>query len=247
MASKKIGEKMAQSENKTQENQSNETEQKEGKQGKKNQVSTPKKTYNFWKGTTLLLLGLILGGGIYLVTVAAKNQDTPVIEKNIESPRSGDEILNMTTEKKKVNELIDHYLKEYLSSNKIKYEFYLENQALLKGNFQLLGYPMSFFLYFDPYVMENGNIQLKAQSLSIGSLGVPMKEVLKYIKGYFDFPKWIEIKPDDSLMVLHLDELDLSAGLKVKAEKIDLIQDEIKFSLYLNSTKETEKENDSKK
>ena len=46
----------------------------------------------------------------------------------------------------------------------------------------MLGHDIPFYLYFDPYVMANGNVQLKAKSLSIGTLGLPIKEVLKFAK-----------------------------------------------------------------
>ena len=37
--------------------------------------------------------------------------------------------------------------------------FIWENEALLNGTFEVLGFPIDFYLYFDPYVMENGNVQ----------------------------------------------------------------------------------------
>lgn len=203
-----------------------------------------KNRVNGWKITTLLLLGFLLGGGFYLFSLVSTNREADYqnTKEKLETIGPEIEILSMETNKEKVNVLIDHYLEEYLSTERVKYEFYLENQALLKGTFELLGYPLNFYLYFEPYVMEDGDVQLKAKSVSIGSLGIPIKEVLRYIRSNFDFPKWIEVSLEDETIVLHLSQLNLATGLKIKANKINLVDNDIRFDLYLSQNKVTKKE-----
>lgn len=203
-----------------------------------------KNRINGWKIATLLLLGLILGGGFYLFSLVRTDREADYQTTTKTTPTTGEQtaILSMETNKEKVNLLIDHYLDEYLSNEQVKYEFYLENQALLKGKFELLGYPLNFYLYFEPYVMEDGDVQLKAKSVSIGALGIPIKEVLRYIRSNFDFPKWIEVSLEDETIVLHLSQFDLATGLKIKADKINLVDDDIRFNLYLSQDKTTAKD-----
>ena len=129
--------------------------------------------------------------------------------------------------------MIAHYLKQVNQKNQIDYQFTLKNQALLTGKFEVLNFPMTFYLYFDPFVTEDGNIQLKAKSLSIGSLGVPIKEVLKMVKRSYDLPKFVEIHPSDKYVLIQLNKLELSDHLYVKAKKIDLVNDEIQLVSYL--------------
>lgn len=129
--------------------------------------------------------------------------------------------------------MISHYLKQVNQKNQIDYQFTLKNQALLTGKFEVLNFPMTFYLYFDPFVTEDGNIQLKAKSLSIGSLGVPIKEVLKMVKRSYDLPKFVEIHPSDKYILIQLNKLELSDHLYVKAKKIDLANDEIQLVSYL--------------
>lgn len=224
----------------------NNSSRKEAEITKKSSQSRPKKLIfktkiNWWKVATLTMIGFFIGGGIYLFSLMSSDREADFTPTPTEITGDATELLTMETNKEKVNTLIDHYLDEYLSSDKIKYEFYLENQALLKGTFELLGYPLAFYLYFEPYVMENGNVQLKARSVSIGALGIPMKEVLRYISKNLDFPKWITFNLNEETIIVHLDEFDLVSGLKIHAEKINLIDDEIKFSLYLDQTKGSDK------
>lgn len=125
---------------------------------------------------------------------------------------------------------------------------------MLNGTFEVLGFPINFYLYFDPYVMENGNVQLKARSLSIGTLSLPIKDVMNMIKRNYKLPDWIEINTDELTIMLRLDQFRMQNGMYIKANKIDLVNDDIRFSLYLpkdtkqKSTKEStnEKTTDSK-
>jgi uncharacterized protein YpmS len=88
--------------------------------------------------------------------------------------------------------------------------------------------------------MDNGNVQLKAKSLSIGTLGVPITEVMKMIQRNYDMPKWIEINPKEETVMLRLDQFRMQNGLFLKADKINLVDDEIQVSLYLPESKEKE-------
>jgi uncharacterized protein YpmS len=154
--------------------------------------------------------------------------------------REGSPVLNIRSNKEQINSLIDFYLDEYQQDTDVKYEFRLENEALLTGEFKILGFPVTFYLYFDPYVMDNGNVQLKAKSLSIGTLGVPITEVMKMIQRNYDMPKWIEINPKEETVMLRLDQFRMQNGLFLKADKINLVDDEIQVSLYLPESKEKE-------
>ena len=50
-----------------------------------------------------------------------------------------------------MNKLIDFYLADFQKGSEIKYKFYLENDALLNGTFQVLGHdiPFTYILILD--------------------------------------------------------------------------------------------------
>ena len=113
---------------------------------------------------------------------------------------------------------------------------------MLTGEFEILTFPVTFYLYFDPYVMENGNVQLRAKSLSIGTLNLPVSEVMKMVKRNFKFPEWIEVNSEEQNIMIRLDKFQMGNGLFMKANRINLLDDEIQFSLYLPKDKSDKEE-----
>ncbi|ALS03271.1 hypothetical protein ATZ33_04600 [Enterococcus silesiacus] len=192
-----------------------------------------KKTINRWKVAFIILIGIIIGSLAFIfvrVTQVREPNYKPVPEL---VEKDGTPVIAIQSNKKQVNALIDFYLKDFQKGSDITYKFYLENEAMLNGTFEVLGHPIQFYLYFDPYVMDNGNVQLKAKSLSIGTLGLPMKEILKFVQRDYKLPNWVEVNPEDSTVLLRLDQFRMQNGLFIRAEKINLVDDDIRMNIYL--------------
>ncbi|MGX7262627.1 YpmS family protein [Enterococcus crotali] len=201
----------------------------------KRRKKTPevKKTINRWKVAFLVLIALIIGSLAFIfvrITQVREPNYKPVPEL---VEKDGTPVIAIQSNKKQVNALIDFYLKDFQKGSDITYKFYLENEAMLNGTFEVLGHPIQFYLYFDPYVMDNGNVQLKAKSLSIGTLGLPMKEILKFVQRDYKLPNWVEVNPEDSTVLLRLDQFRMQNGLFIRAEKINLVDDDIRMNIYL--------------
>ncbi|MGX7059162.1 YpmS family protein [Vagococcus humatus] len=196
---------------------------------------------NIWKWLFLGLVTILLGVSLTVVT-RLKTQREPAFE----SPKTalvnqGEPAFQIQLKKKQINRLIDYYLNEFLGETGVKYRFYLEDQAMLKGNFNLLGQKMGFYLYFEPYVLDNGNVLLQAKSLSIGTLSLPVKDILRYVGNQMKIPDWVEIQSQKEAVVLHLDQFQLQNGMYAKMEKINLIDDDIRMNIYLPLEKDKEK------
>ena len=187
---------------------------------------------NPWKWAFLALVVLILGSGLFVTTRIFSIRESHYTQKTT-AVRAGDPVLTISSNKAQVNQLISFFLEEYLKDSEVKYAFVLENEAMLTGEFKVLGFPVTIYLYFDPYVMEDGNVQLRVKSLSVGTLDLPLKEVLKLVKRSFKFPEWIEMDTEAETMLLRLDQFQLENGMFIKANRINLLDDEIQFSLYL--------------
>jgi uncharacterized protein YpmS len=191
------------------------------------------KKINYWKIAFLVLVGVLLGTTIFLTSRVFQQRESGLSESAELVKRDGSPVITINSNKSQVNQLIDFYLTDFQKDQDVKYDFELRNEALLTGQFTVLSFPITFYLYFDPYVTEEGNVQLKAKSLSVGTLDLPTSEVLKMIKRSFKFPEWIEVNADEQIVLIRLDQFRMQNGLFIKANKINLVDDEIQMSLYL--------------
>ena len=188
---------------------------------------------NPWKAAFLFLVAVLIGGFLLLFTRLTQEREnvSQIIAENV--VREGDPVITINSNKEQVNRFVDFYLADLQKDAEQQYQFVLKNEALLTGEFDLLGFPVSFYLYFDPFVMANGNIQLKAKSLSIGALGLPINQVLKMIQNNSKIPEWIDIQPKEEMINLRLDQFELKNGMFFRADKINLVDNEIQLNVYL--------------
>ena len=188
---------------------------------------------NPWKAAFLFLVAVLIGGFLLLFTRLTQEREN--VSQNVAENvvREGDPVITINSNKEQVNRFVDFYLANLQKDAEQQYQFVLKNEALLTGEFDLLGFPVSFYLYFDPFVMANGNIQLKAKSLSIGALGLPINQVLKMIQNNSKIPEWIDIQPKEEMIILRLDQFELKNGMFFRADKINLVDNEIQLNVYL--------------
>jgi uncharacterized protein YpmS len=205
---------------------------------KRKKVLTVKKKPNYWKAAFIILVAVIIASlaFVFVRITQVREPNYQAVPEIVE--KEGTPVISIQSNKKQVNALIDFYLSDFQKGSDITYKFYLENEAMLNGTFKVLGHPIQFYLYFDPFVMDNGNVQLKAKSLSVGTLGLPIKEILKFVQRDYKLPKWVEVDPDERTILLRLDQFRMQNGLFIRAEKINLIDDDIQMNIYLPKEKE---------
>ncbi|MFC6348109.1 YpmS family protein [Vagococcus carniphilus] len=212
---------------------------KEKKENRKEGQNQPKAIAIFnnpWKSAFLILVAILIGFSLLI----GYRISTPRMSYSDSVPKVATKesaIFDINMKKKQVNEVLNFFLDDMMEESGVDYSFNLENDALIDGTFNLLGHETHFYLYFDPYVLNDGNVQLKAKSLSVGSLNVPIPAMINYISSTTDLPNWIEINADKQLINLHLDKFKMENGMSIKAKKINLIDDEISFSVYASKDK----------
>ncbi|MDT2815055.1 YpmS family protein [Vagococcus carniphilus] len=212
---------------------------KEKKENRKDGQNQPKAIAIFnnpWKSAFLILVAILIGFSLLI----GYRILTPRMSYNDSIPKVATKetaIFDINMKKKQVNEVLNFFLDDLMKESGVDYSFNLENDALIDGTFNLLGHETHFYLYFDPYVLNDGNVQLKAKSLSVGSLNVPIPAMINYISSTTDLPDWVEIDADKQLINLHLDKFKMENGMSIKAKKINLIDDEISFSVYVSKDK----------
>ncbi|HEL1219180.1 YpmS family protein [Streptococcus equi] len=186
---------------------------------------------NWWKWAFLLLLAFntaflaVIGSRIIQIREPKSELINQKAAKNIK-------IGTLTTTKEQLNEAVVSYLKDF-QTKKMTYKVYAASSTILfEGTYQLLGYEVPLYIYFQPHRLTNGAIQLQVLSFSVGTLSLPEKDVLQYLKSSYKLPKFVEVLPKQSAIIINLQQLENDANIYLKAQKIDLVKDDIRFDIY---------------
>lgn len=186
---------------------------------------------NWWKWAFLLLFAFnaaflaVIGSRIIQIREPKSELINQKAAKNIK-------IGTLTTTKEQLNEAVVSYLKDF-QTKKMTYKVYATSSTILfEGTYQLLGYEVPLYIYFQPHRLTNGAIQLQVLSFSVGTLSLPEKDVLQYLKSSYKLPKFVEILPKQSAIIINLQQLENDANIYLKAQKIDLVKDDIRFDIY---------------
>ena len=101
------------------------------------------------------------------------------------------------------------------------------------GTTSVLGKKITFSVYAKPSLDSNGNIKLKIKSVGVGSLNAPPAFVLSYIKKNYDLKGIVAINSAQKVITLRLDKLTAKDGLRIKANKMNLDNNQIDFSVLI--------------
>lgn len=194
-----------------------------------------KKSFNPWKYAFLIVMALLVLGLAFLAfqifhsdmkTNWNESQPTTRVEQQ-------QAIFQVHLTKKQTQRLANHYIKEFLNNDDIKYHLTVEkNQVNLLGSAIFLGSHINFILQTKPYATANGGIQLKAQRLKVGKLGIPLEFIMFYIQHNYHFPKWVQINSKQRLININLPAHHSKQGYYFKVDQLNLPQDRIIIKVF---------------
>jgi uncharacterized protein YpmS len=143
----------------------------------------------------------------------------------------GDAELSVLAKKEDLNTLIDKYLKKEFNNQPLNYDVNLTDVVEVYGTIQAFDNDLDIQMAFEPVVQENGDILLEQQSLSVGKLQLPVRTVLRYVNNNFKLPEYVQIDPKNESVYVALQQLKLKSDFRVKVEKFDLENDDIRVKL----------------
>lgn len=187
---------------------------------------------NKWKigffsllGIDLLILIVIL---FLFLTPASEHDPSDGI-----APSSEYVPFYVQTNKQNVNRLINYYLTKNAASSPVDYQVTLGNAVELDGKIPIFGEELNMKLTFEPEATKNGDLILKQKTISIGRVNLPIQYVLDFIGKTYNFPSGVEIQPNQKQIYIAMQKLKINNGIKVKAEKFDLKQNDIAFTILV--------------
>lgn len=139
----------------------------------------------------------------------------------------------ITTNKADLNRLLNYYLEKESRSGRMDYQVLLNDSVEFYGILPIFNQSIEMQMTFHPEATESGDLILNQESISIGQLDLPVKYVMNFIKKTYDFPKEVEIFPNEELIYIHMTDMKFGKNIKMKVNEFDLENDNISFSLIM--------------
>ncbi|TFE03277.1 DUF2140 family protein [Jeotgalibacillus sp. R-1-5s-1] len=187
---------------------------------------------NKWKWLFLGLLMLcILTVGSILFLLYRPVADEPVLANETVPPESQAEF-QVTTTREDLTIVANRFIEEELGGA-IDYSVVFEDNVTLNGAIPIFNTNIDFQMTFEANALENGNLLLTQESLSLGAIDLPVANVLKFIQDSYEFPEWVVMQPNEQQIIVQVTEIDVAQGLNVKTNRFDLEENDISFSIYV--------------
>lgn len=184
---------------------------------------------NGWKWAFIAIVLFIIGFIVYLfflIQPYSTNQ-TEVNESSVE------EELTLSTSVNKVDAevIINSYLASSIGEDFETYEIVLTDKLEIHGTISVLTVDVPFVLSFAVYAMEDGNLQLRGESVELANISLPVSAVMSLFARQMTIPTFIEINSVSQMITIHLDELMQENAFGLSVKQVDLERDIIEFNL----------------
>jgi uncharacterized protein YpmS len=141
--------------------------------------------------------------------------------------------LKVQSSKEHLNLIINDYIAKKTKNHRLQYQILLTDRVELLSKIPLFGREVDFLVSFLPNVDKDGNVELTNPEMALGELRLPVSYVLKYLQKNASLPEEVTIEPGENRIYIHLNQLTLPNGYQIRAEKIDLTNNEIAFTLIV--------------
>ncbi len=184
-----------------------------------------------WKIAFLSLLTL----NVVIVAILAIGFLWPIEQEPLPASNPQKEAVefHIQSNKEDLNRVIKSFLDEQKEGGRVDYNVYLPDEVELYGDIPIFSERIDYKLTFEPEALENGNVVLRQKGIKVGRVNLPVSYVLKAARDAYDFPEWVKIMPNDEVIYISLEDMELKSNLKVRADQIDLKKDDIQFTLLM--------------
>lgn len=186
---------------------------------------------NWWKWGFLFILAINIAF-VAIISSRLIQVREPESQQLLKKSEKNTKVGTIVSNRQQVNKTIASFLKDY-QSKEMKYKVYTSTSSIVfEGKYQLLGYEVPLYIYFQPTSLANGALQLQVTSFSAGTLPLPEREVLQYLKSSYKLPDLVKVNPKQSTIVINLQSIENKQGIYLESRKIDLVNNDIRFDIF---------------
>lgn len=198
-------------------------------------VAKKKKSGWKWAFFLLLLLNMgviIYGGSLFIAspTTDTHSKKEEITEEIINSEEEIDALITLGN--KDLETLLLYALSENTSTGEVP-EITISEDVIISGELEVLGFPIQYQLTAEPFVVEDGNLQLKVSEVALGRFTLPVKQVLQLLSNQMDPNLPLEVDIDNAFITVRLSEVETGSVKRIKLIKIEKELAEYTFNITI--------------
>lgn len=193
-------------------------------------ANNSKDSMNIWKILFFSLLAVILIPiiGLFLSRPKAEEIDTrDFIVAN------DDLSISIEVGVEDVESIANITLAQEAQNSDFQYALSLDEQARLLGQTAYLGIPFSFSVNMIPETLENGNVLLAIDEITLSGYELPQQLVLNILARQLELPDFVVFNPDDGYIGINFNQFQLDNGGRIQVDQFDLGEDTVQVTIHL--------------
>ncbi|MBF0786809.1 MULTISPECIES: YpmS family protein [unclassified Streptococcus] len=190
---------------------------------------------NKWKWAFLALVAALLAFSFVIVERISSAREATTSSSVSKNSSNDEKLGTFTTSKEQLNTMLADYLKDY-QTDTFSYQVTATTQFLLfEGTYKIWGLDIPLYIYFQPNKLNDGSILLTVSEISAGTLSLPKEEILSYVKKQSQLPEFVKIDASKAAVTIRLTDIENAQKIYVKANTIDLYNNQLIFDIYRKS------------
>ena len=190
-----------------------------------------KRKWRYWKIALLGLMAMLVL--LFISTFIPSRPKEQVSTTNTKIVEQGENWMEVTLSKTEIQSLLDSVSKKNQEENPTFPNFVMNDSVIqINGDANALGISVPYKMTTVPYVTEDGEIQLKIQSVQLAGLSLPLFLAVGRLQ-QMEFPEWFQLNAEQQYFLLKLS--GLYEGNTIKAKKFNLKTNEFIFSVSISN------------
>ena len=186
-----------------------------------------KKERNLWKILFFTLLGIVFAVLVTIFVLIGIPSEVPLPENSAVEERYP--VLEVTSSKESLNEIIEQVIQKQKTDYSLDFSMVLTDSVELYTVIPVFNREIQLKMTFEPVTLDNGATILKKETMKLGQMRLPVSYVLNFINKQANLPEWMMINPENEQIYIALSEVELQGNLKLKANRMNLAEDDISF------------------
>jgi len=188
---------------------------------------------NWWKWAFLGLIAIII---IVSIQLMSSIETVSINEPNMDTVAYTNQEMVFTTSatREDTEQFINTFLSTTLDEEYDNFSVEIQDQLNVHGQLEVFQFTVPFTLSFDPYVLENGNVQLRADTVELGNFSLPVGATMSLLANQLEVPYFISIDSESEMIVINLNEFSEEQDIGIQMVQIDLPEDVIQMNLYVH-------------